>query len=71
MRGLFILLVLLPLTGCGPRVIDGGPRSVTVFAPLQDRGAQDLAEAHCQAEGLHARVAHRGDRKRIVYDCVP
>ena len=50
------------------RLVDAG----TLPAIELTQSAQELAEAHCQEQGLHAKVNQRDqDYARIVYDCVP
>lgn len=70
-----ILALAVVLAGCGaqPTMVASGPRSVTVESrgPYNDGKAQDMAEAHCQAQGLHAQANQKDARQRITYDCVP
>lgn len=75
MRSIIAALSIVTLAGCAqPNIKAAGPRSVTVEArgPHNDGKAQDMAEAHCQQYGLHARANQKDDdSQRIIYDCIP
>lgn len=77
MRLLSIGLCLALAACAGTKVVSQSPRSITVAVggvSGSEQEAADLAEAHCQREGLHARRAgttRAGFGVNVTFDCVP
>lgn len=72
LRTALIIAAAVLTTSCAPaRIVASSPRSVTINKAFSnDAAAMDAAEAHCQKEGLHARLIDASRPVRPTYDCV-